>query len=173
MKAWGALTVILWGLAFPAFGDDAPDHGGWSKTGVGQAVDFGRLVDLDGKGVDVSTLPPVVVLHFWATWCEPCMEEFPRLVQFAKGLDARKVAVIAVSEDKGGASEVKAHLEAHPAMAGLKILIDPGRKSARALGVGVLPTTLVVKAGGVVSRAVGSLSWNDDDLKTLSDNIGN
>jgi thiol-disulfide isomerase/thioredoxin len=41
----------------------------------------------------------IVVLNMWATWCSPCLEEFPRLVQFAREVDPDRVAVMAVSSD--------------------------------------------------------------------------
>jgi len=41
----------------------------------------------------------VVVLNFWATWCPPCIEEMPSLVQMQQRMKARGVTVLAVSVD--------------------------------------------------------------------------
>ena len=41
----------------------------------------------------------VTVLHFWATWCPPCVEEIPRVVALAKKYRARGVRVLLVSAD--------------------------------------------------------------------------
>jgi thiol-disulfide isomerase/thioredoxin len=41
----------------------------------------------------------VVVVNFWATWCDPCVAEFPDLVKFASDYRGRGVVVFAVSAD--------------------------------------------------------------------------
>jgi thiol-disulfide isomerase/thioredoxin len=42
----------------------------------------------------------VVLLNFWATWCEPCKEEFPDLVKIAREFQPRGLQVIFVSIDE-------------------------------------------------------------------------
>jgi len=41
----------------------------------------------------------VLLVNFWATWCDPCREEMPALVSAAKGFPSRDVAVVLVSTD--------------------------------------------------------------------------
>jgi thiol-disulfide isomerase/thioredoxin len=49
----------------------------------------------------------VVVLNFWATWCQPCVEEFPALVKLDNNYRKQGVVVIAVSvDDPESADEV-------------------------------------------------------------------
>ena len=41
----------------------------------------------------------VIVLNFWATWCSPCVQEIPSLVEMQRRMKAKGVTVIAVSVD--------------------------------------------------------------------------
>lgn len=42
----------------------------------------------------------VLLVDFWATWCEPCREELPKLVALARQLDARKFTLVTISADE-------------------------------------------------------------------------
>jgi thiol-disulfide isomerase/thioredoxin len=41
----------------------------------------------------------IVVINMWATWCPPCVEEFPDLVRFGHEIDPDEVAIMAISSD--------------------------------------------------------------------------
>src|SRR5262249_56516458 len=65
------------------------------------ARDF-TIQDSD-RNVTLSKLRgTIVVLNFWATWCPPCIEEMPSLVQMQQRLKDRGITVLAVSVDADG-----------------------------------------------------------------------
>src|SRR4051812_4042775 len=56
----------------------------------------------DTKGVEhtlESFKGTAVLLHFWATWCPPCLDEMPKLVELARSLKGRSVKIVAISLD--------------------------------------------------------------------------
>jgi thiol-disulfide isomerase/thioredoxin len=58
------------------------------------------LKDVDGKSVTLSAYKgKVILLDFWATWCEPCKLEIPWFVEFQQKYGARGLQVIGVSVD--------------------------------------------------------------------------
>src|SRR5580692_11677516 len=58
-------------------------------------------MELDGKPSHLSDLHnKVVVLNFWASWCPPCIEETPALIQLQKRIAARNGVVLGVSIDE-------------------------------------------------------------------------
>jgi thiol:disulfide interchange protein DsbD len=70
---------------------------------------------LEGGAVDTSALRgKIVVVNFWATWCQPCVREIPSFNKLHKDLGAQGVAVLGISMDEDGASDVRPFLEKHP-----------------------------------------------------------
>ena len=72
---------------------------GLAKRATGQSYQDLRVVDLRGRLVDLATLAdrPLVV-NYWATWCKPCLEEFPAFERARKRYGAR-VAFVMISDD--------------------------------------------------------------------------
>ncbi|HEY6466975.1 MAG TPA: TlpA disulfide reductase family protein, partial [Candidatus Acidoferrales bacterium] len=69
------------------------------------------LKDAEGQPVSLSDLRgKVVLLNFWATWCEGCKTEIPWLVEFQQKYRDKGLAVVGVSEDAGGWKSVKPYL---------------------------------------------------------------
>lgn len=94
------------------------------------------------------------VLHFWATWCEPCRRELPGLLRLAGEVEG--VRVIAVTDEPW--SDVRRYFA--PDEVPRWIARDPRGALARTLGVGALPDTYVLDSERVARRRVaGSLDW--------------
>lgn len=75
------------------------------------APDF-NLKDANGKDVNLTDLRgKVVLVNFWATWCEGCQVEIPWFVEFQKEYEARGLVVIGISMDDDGWKSVKPWLK--------------------------------------------------------------
>ena len=99
----GLLGVVA--LLYTAGGvrrSSAPLPGKGDQT----AADF-TLPDVDGKRVALSSLRgKVVLLDFWATWCEPCLEELPDLIRFHEAHKGQDFTMVGVAMDAEGAAVV-------------------------------------------------------------------
>jgi peroxiredoxin len=61
-----------------------------------------RVLDLEGEEFASSALEGRwVLLDFWATWCQPCVKDLPRLSRLHESLEAEGVTVVSVSIDEG------------------------------------------------------------------------
>jgi thiol-disulfide isomerase/thioredoxin len=111
------------------------------------APDF-KLDDLDGKPLTLTgSHGRVILLNFWATWCGPCREEIPDLIELQKKYKDR-LQIIGISVDDDDASVVKKVVDAtginYPvAMASPEVRMAYG-------GIGALPTSFVLDSEGRV-----------------------
>ena len=104
----------------------------------------------------------VVVLNFWATWCAPCVEEVPSLVEMQRRMKDKGVTVLAVSVDADqGAYQrfVKNH------NVNLLTVRDPDQKSNSLYGTSVFPETFIIDRNGVVRRKfIGAVDWTEPEI---------
>lgn len=123
------------------------------------------LLTLSGPPlVQTRTVPDagadVLVVHFFATWCEPCRAELPALSRLSARLPGVRVVLVDVAEPE---ARVRRFFEevAPPG----PILMDQDRAAVRAFGVEMLPSTLVFAAGLPRLQAVGEVAWDDPKVE--------
>jgi peroxiredoxin len=124
------------------------------------APDF-ELKNAGGEAVSLSSLRgKVVLLDFWASWCEPCKKELPLLAALAKKLKPRGVEVLAVNIDEKRAN-AEQFLKAHKVV--LEVLFDEGGKVAAArYDPPTMPTSFVIDADGVVRHVNSGFEPGDE-----------
>ena len=118
------------------------------------------LKDLSGKPVDLASLRGrVVLVNFWATWCEPCIAEMPSIARLEDKLQGKPFAVLAVNY-----GESRAKVEKFLGKSGVKVhvLLDPDQKAADDWGAKGLPMSFLIDARGNVRTWVfGERDWSD------------
>lgn len=119
------------------------------------------IADLDGKELGLDAFKgKVVVLNLWATWCVPCIKEMPSLERLSTKLKDKGVAVMSVSQDRGGQRQVGPFLEKQGLKA-LPIYLDPKGAVLKAINGRGLPTTVILdKEGREVGRLEGDAEWD-------------
>lgn len=156
----GAALLLLVG-ALPAASSDPPIKP-WTSGATPplelSAVD-GRRVALDGlKG-------RVVVVNYWATWCEPCIEEMPSLERLRVKMKGRPFEVLAVNY--GESSERVSRFVAKMKLT-MPVLLDPYKNSVDAWKVRGLPMTFIVDAKGQVRYwSFGERDWSQGEALRL------
>jgi cytochrome c biogenesis protein CcmG, thiol:disulfide interchange protein DsbE len=99
----------------------------------------------------------VVLVNFWATWCEPCREEMPSMQRLTQHFAGRPFAILAVNY---GESDIRAGDFLKRSFLDLTVLLDPGQDASRAWRVRVLPASFLLGADGRVRYGViGEIDW--------------
>jgi thiol-disulfide isomerase/thioredoxin len=115
---------------------------------------------IDFQGNPQTWLPlrgKAVLINFWASWCEPCVAELPSLQALTNQYGADTLVVLEVNF-KESAPTVQRFMS-RTAMP-TAVSLDRDGSVARAWGVNVFPTTMLIGADGQVKSWVrGSLDW--------------
>ncbi len=124
-----------------------------STPSPGLAPDF-TLKTLEGQEITLSQLKgKVVLLDFWATWCGPCRESIPHLIQLYKTYRENGFEVIGMSLDKGDAEVVRNFARAMDIP--YPIVMAP-EDVVRNYRVTAIPTTFLIdKEGKIRERTTG------------------
>ncbi|MBZ5597943.1 MAG: TlpA family protein disulfide reductase [Acidobacteriia bacterium] len=104
----------------------------------------------------------VVVLNFWATWCPPCVEEMPSLVQMQQRLKDKGITVLAVSVD---VDEDAYHKFLKDYKVNLLTVRDPSHKSSDLYGTFKYPETYIIDRNGTLRRKfIGPVDWTTPEI---------
>ena len=129
---------------------------------IGTAAPEFTVQDADRK-VSLSELRgKVVVLNFWATWCGPCVEEMPSLVQLQQRFKDKGVSVVGISIDVDGDAY-------HKFLKDYKVdfltVRDPDQKTSNLYGTFKWPETYIIDRSGIVRRKfIGPVEWSQPEI---------
>lgn len=102
----------------------------------------------------------IVLLNFWATWCAPCIDELPSLMELQRRMP--QIAVVAISRDEDSDAYrrflAKYHVE-------LVTIRDPSLKVQDLYGTSQIPETYVIDRDGMLRRKfVSAQNWTSPEI---------
>ena len=104
----------------------------------------------------------VVVLNFWATWCPPCVEELPSLIDMQDRLRSKGVVVVGVSIDVDNDAY---HRFIKQRNVNFLTVRDPEQKVASMYGTTGWPESYIIDRQGVLRRKiVGPINWDSPEV---------
>jgi peroxiredoxin len=123
------------------------------------------LPALDGKAISLSSYRgKVVMVHFWATWCPPCVEELPALERLHRAYFGKDLEILAVSVDEGGAVDVEQFMRKN--RFALPVLLNPDQSVSRQYGTFKFPETYLVDREGIVRlKIIGAADWTSPEAQ--------
>lgn len=118
-------------------------------------------LDEAGKNYNVrDSRHKLTAVHFWATWCVPCIAEFPDIDAAAASYAPMDFKVIAISLDgDNGMPLVKQFMSQHRIQA-ITPYLDNDAQSFKAADTLGIPTTIMIDSeGNEIARTEGPLDW--------------
>jgi cytochrome c biogenesis protein CcmG, thiol:disulfide interchange protein DsbE len=102
----------------------------------------------------------VVLVNFWATWCGPCIEELPSLLQLHHEMPNLVILAISIDEDPRAYASflVRRHVD-------LITVRDPNQSAAKLFHTDMWPETYVIDRQGVIRRKfVSNQDWTSPEI---------
>jgi len=134
----------------------------FAVTGIAEPVDY-SLLDVHGKKHSLADYKGKwVIVNYWATWCPPCQEEIPDLVEFHERHKDDDAVVIGINFEDIGEEQLSAFVDSflisYPILRSEPLAVTP-------LGpVPGLPTTYIIAPdGSPVARQVGPVTGKQLD----------
>ena len=153
----GAAVCLALGLA-GRVGADRARFIAWKEPAAPPLA----LSDLTGQAHTLADYRDrVVLMNFWATWCEPCRAEMASIQKLQERLAGRPFTVLLVNY---GEARARVADFANRGPIGARILLDPNQDAPRAWRVRVLPSSFLIGPDGRVRYGViGEIDWASDD----------
>jgi thiol-disulfide isomerase/thioredoxin len=137
---------------------------------VGSSLPDFSVKDLHGRAISSADLRgKVVLIDFWATWCQPCKKEMPGYQKLVNRYGTRGFAVVGFKFDTMADSEDPIHF-AKKIGVHYPLAIAPDELKQKFGGIEGLPTTLLYDRKGVLRKKVIGFEYTEafeSELKAL------
>jgi thiol-disulfide isomerase/thioredoxin len=170
-----ALLALMWWVdkKFPA--REAPAVSETSTPSEGTPAPNVTMKDIDGHDVTLGQYKgKVVLVNFWATWCEPCRTEIPWMIEFQQKFAPRGFTILGVSMDEDGKKAVEPFLEkqrfdvnGQQEAMNYPILLGNDNISNQFGGIMGLPTSMLYSRDGKRMRTIIGLINHDEIQKAI------
>jgi thiol-disulfide isomerase/thioredoxin len=137
------------------------------------------LKDLDGKDISLAQYRgKIVLVNFWATWCEPCKVEIPELIELQQKYGAKGFTVLGVAMDDEGRKVVapfvgKERFDVKGGQSQMNYPIVIGNDAAADKFGGLIgyPTSVLISRDGKQIKSITGLISYDDISKTIESQL--
>ena len=151
---WGALSFLKSQVA-----RNKPASQTTLELSVGNTLPDLELTRTDGSKILLSSLQAkVVLINFWATWCEACMEEMPSLVKLYDEYKPQGLEVVGINLDEKPAQAIASTASEF----GMKFqnFMDADGKLGDAFDVHAIPLTVIVDGSRkILEKVAGDRNW--------------
>jgi thiol-disulfide isomerase/thioredoxin len=126
----------------------------------------GKYETISGKKIEISKLKsPVVIFNFWASWCNPCMEEIPSMIAMKKKFKDNEVVVVAFNTDEENQlKNIDKSIKKLNLKNEFEIIADKNTKIADSFKFSAIPVSIIFRHGKVVHFSNGPMDFNSEEM---------
>jgi len=127
-----------------------------------------KLTTTKNSTIELKNDPtPIIVLNFWASWCIPCLKEFPSLVEFQEKYKG-KVKVLGINGDTENAADLIRKTEAKYKL-NFESVVDADEKISEQFMIRTYPVSIVYHKGKVIYVNKKLHNFMDPEFLSLID----
>lgn len=128
-----------------------------------------RLKDAAGQSHDLSSSRGKwIIVHFWASWCPPCIDEIPNFLEFAKKMTDAPLQIVTISLDSDW-KDAQKMLPQSQLASNMVSLLDPSLKIPETYGSYQYPETYLLAPDSeghrIRTKWVGAQEWNSETMQ--------
>ncbi len=167
------ILILFTFLITNALGNELPDLKNLVVHKIPKIYDNVIFLDDADEEINIQNLDSkLIILNFWATWCEPCKEEMPSLNRLQANLKLKSLKIYPINIGKENLNKVKSFFTELD-INNLEPYFDNPSTLAKTFSLRGLPTTILLNSKGEeFARIIGSINFDDENfinwLKNLS-----
>ena len=167
------ILILFTFLITNALGNELPDFKNLVVHKIPKIYNNVIFLDDADEEINIQNLDSkLIILNFWATWCEPCKEEMPSLNRLQANQKLKNLKIYPINIGKENLKKVKSFFTELD-INNLEPYFDNPSTLAKTFSLRGLPTTILLNSKGEeFARIIGSINFDDENfinwLKNLS-----
>ena len=132
-----------------------------------------KMQNLAGESVELhSTEAEIIIINFWASWCGPCVNEYPSFLKMLEHFNGRvKIIAISLDEERGDLDNFL-NIYGYGNKETMLHLYDPKKESTAPFGTNKLPETYIFNAQRKLIRKVpGEENWASESVLSFLERL--
>lgn len=126
-----------------------------------------KLKEFNGKKREFNLkteVAPIVILNFWASWCTPCLEEFPSIVEMKKKFTDKEVLLLGINNDDDKKALVNIKKTIEKFKFNFPVVRDSEGELAEKFLISGIPVSIIYHKGKVVEISNGAKDFNSTEV---------
>ncbi len=155
-----AIAVLALAVTFVRFPKSTGTR--FPETGQPAPLFEGRFLTGEPFSLAAEKGKRVIILNFWASWCDPCIKEMPDLEKLYQRTKASGVELVAVNQDS---REAVARDFTERLKITMPVIWDDDSRIAKQFGTFRYPETYVIDLDGKIAKKIfGPVDWTSDEV---------